>query len=106
MQNLIDTRVLKKTIKYLVVWSSIMIGSIAIMLGLMWVSIQLFDSFAPLTILLFTLSIFTFVYMMAKEKVDAERREEQRLVDKLIRDAEHSEKIAQIENKYGIKVTP
>ena len=106
MQNLIDTRVLKKAIKYLAVWCGIIVGSIASMLGLMWISIQLFDSFAPLTILLFTLSIFTFVYMMAKEKVDAERREEQRLVDQLIRDAKRAEENAQIEAKYGIKVTP
>lgn len=106
MLNFIDTRVLKKTLKYLGIATAIIIGSIGGMLGLMWISIQLFDSFAPLTVLLFTVSIFTFVYMMAKEKVDAERREEQRLVDKLIRDAEHAEKITEIEAKYGIKVTP
>ena len=106
MQNLIDTRVLKKTIKYLGIATAIIIGSIGGMLCLMWASIQLFDSFAPLTGLLFTVSIFTFVYMMAKEKVDAERREEQRLVDKLLRDAKRAEENAQIEAKYRIKLNP
>ena len=106
MQNLIDTRVLKKTIKYLGIAAAIIIGSIGGMLCLMWASIQLFDSFAPLTILLFTLSIFTFVYMMAKEKVDAERRDEQRLVDQLIRDAKREEENREIEAKYGVKLTP
>ena len=106
MQNIIDTRVLKKTAKYVALILGVGIGSLAFFVGLLSLSHHLFDSTIPAFMFMGFCGFVYGVYMLALEKVEAERREEQRLVDKLIRDAEHAEKITQIEAKYGIKVTP
>lgn len=106
MQNLIDVRVLKKTAKYIALILGVGIGSLAFFVGLLSVSHHLFDSTIPAFMLIGFCGFVYGVYMLAVEKVEAERREEQRLVDKLIRDGQHAERIMEIENKYGIKVSP
>lgn len=45
-------------------------------------------------------------YMMAKDAVDQERRDEQRLVDDLIRSAKREEEYRALEAKYGVKLSP
>ena len=106
MQNIVDTRVLKKTAKYVALILGIGLGSLAFFVGLLSLSYHLFDSTVPAFMFMGFCGFVYGVYMLALEKVEAERREEQRLVDKLIRDGQHAERITEIENKYGIKITP
>ena len=105
MQNLVDTRVLNKTLKYIGVFIGILSISIATLIGLIELSFYLFGSPVPLLALIGIGSALIAIYQYAKERVDFERREEQRLVDNLIRDAERAEENRKIEEKYGIKLT-
>ena len=105
MQNLLDTRILKKTIKYLFIWLGGIIGVIATFVILLGLSYRYFDSAVPFFILLFGSSMLVITYMMAKDAVDQERRDEQRLVDDLIRSAKREEEYRALEVKYGVKLS-
>lgn len=105
MQNLVDTRVLNKTLKYIGVFIGILSIGIATLIGLIELSFYLFGSPVPLLGLIGIVSALMAIYQYAKDRVEFERREEQRLVDSLIRDAERAEENRKIEEKYGIKLT-
>ena len=81
MQNIIDTRVLKKFGLYIGVWTSCVATGFAVLLGGMWLSVHYFDSPAPFVIGLFTIGLISSVFMMAKERVEYERRMEQNEID-------------------------
>ena len=105
MQNTIDTRLLKKFSIYMVYGILIISGAFGSLLGLMILSYYLFDSAVPFGFLLSFVGLTGCVYLMAKDKVESERFNEQRLVDELRRNYERQEEIAKINEKYGTTLT-
>lgn len=73
MQNILETRVLKKFGLYLAIGIGGYGSLLAVLLGGMWVSYHYFDSPAPFIISLFVAAGLSAIYMMANEKVKYER---------------------------------
>lgn len=80
-------------------------GFFGSLLGLMALSYYLFDSGLPFAFLLIFTGFTGAVYMTAKDKVESERFQEQRLVDELKRNYERQEELAKINEKYGTNIT-
>lgn len=100
-----DTRILKKFALYIAVFIGGYGGVLAFFLGCMWLSYYYFDSPIPFFLLLFGLTGLSGIFMIAKEKVDRERMNEQHHIDlvaaKLKADEEHQVWREQFKKRFG-----